>query len=108
MSDIFGAPCEQKIGRTILTGGRGGRIGSRYNWDTYLVDGKVRRLSVAEARKMMGIPKSFMFPVSETQAMRQLGNGVAVPAVKAVAQKLLKGMQKVDLYCHNTYICKII
>ena len=39
---------------------------------------------------MMGLPKDFEFPVSETQAMKQLGNSVAVPAVRATAAKIME------------------
>ena len=39
---------------------------------------------------MQGFPDGFEFPVSETQAMKQLGNSVAVPAVKATAQKVFE------------------
>lgn len=54
-----------------------------------------RRLTVEEAQQLQGYdPKKFKFPVSNTQAYRQIGNSVAVPAIKAVAKeiaKLLKG-----------------
>ena len=99
MSDIFGALCNRKIGFTLLTGGRGGKIGSRYNWDAYLVNGKIRHLSIKEGKKMMGFPDAFVMPVSETQAMKQLGNSVAVPAIGKVAEKLL-----VALDGQNDYI----
>ena len=56
------------------------------------MDGKERRLTPKEGRKMMGFPDDFIFPVSETQAMRQLGNSIAVPAVQAVAKKLLEAL----------------
>ena len=62
----------------------------RRNWDTYAVDGEVIRLSSKEGKKMMGLPKDFEFPVSETQAMKQLGNSVAVPAVRATAKKIIE------------------
>ena len=39
---------------------------------------------------MQGFPENFEFPVSETQAMKQLGNSVAVPAIQAVANEILK------------------
>ena len=37
---------------------------------------------------MMGFPKSFKMPVSETQAMKQLGNSVAVNVVKAIGKEI--------------------
>jgi DNA (cytosine-5)-methyltransferase 1 len=99
MSDIFGAPCEKEIGYTLLTGGRGGHVGKPRNWDTYLVDGKERRLTSVEGKKMMGFPDDFVMPVSETQKMKQLGNSVAVPAIEAVAKNILETLgEKKPLY----------
>ena len=37
-----------------------------------------------------GFPEDFEFPVSEIQAMKQLGNSVAVPAIQAVAFNIIK------------------
>ena len=38
---------------------------------------------------MQGFPDDFDFPVSPTQAIKQLGNSVAVDAVKAVGDSLI-------------------
>lgn len=90
MSDVFGGYVNKKIGYTLRVGGRHSGINDRRNWDTYLVDGEIRRLSPKEGLKMQGFPESFEFPVSEIQAMKQLGNSVAVPAVEAVAKEIIK------------------
>ena len=90
MSDIFGKPCNKAIGYTLRVGGRGSGLMDRRNWDTYAVGGEVVRLTSKEGIKMMGLPKGFEFPVSETQAMKQLGNSVAVPAVRATAAKIME------------------
>ena len=90
MSDIFGRPCNKAIGYTLRVGGRGSGLMDRRNWDSYAVDGEVLRLTSKEGKVMMGLPKDFAFPVSETQAMKQLGNSVAVPAVKATANKMIE------------------
>ncbi len=94
MSDIFGAPCEKKIGYTLRVGGRGSTITDRRNWDSYRVNGKIVRLSVKEGKKMMGFPDNYIFPVSDTQAMKQLGNAVAVPAIQAVAEEIINTLNK--------------
>lgn len=93
MSDIFGAPVNRKIGFTLRLGGRGSGIHDRRNWDTYRVKGRVKRLTSKEGKKMMGFPTGFTFPVSEAQAMRQLGNSVAVNAVQATAVSILKSLR---------------
>ena len=46
---------------------------------------------------MMGLPEDFEFPVSEAQAMKQLGNSVAVPAVRATAKAMIKYMDEAKL-----------
>ena len=37
---------------------------------------------------MMGFPKSFRLPVSDNQAMKQLGNSVAVNVVKEIGKEI--------------------
>ena len=90
MSDIFNGKCEKKIGFTLRVGGRGSGLLDRRNWDTYLVDGMERKLSINEGKKMMGFPEDFIFNVSENQAMKQLGNSVAVAAVQSTGGKLIE------------------
>lgn len=97
MSDIFGEPCNKKIGYTLRVGGRGSGLMDRRNWDTYSLSGRTVRLTSKEGIKMMGLPVSFEFPVSETQAMKQLGNSVAVPAVRATADAMIDYMNKLNL-----------
>lgn len=38
---------------------------------------------------MQGFPDSFEFPVSNTAAMKQLGNSVAVPVIQAVGKSII-------------------
>ena len=96
MSDIFGGTCDKEIGYTLRVGGRGSKITDRRNWDSYRVDGKVVRLGTKEGLKMQGFPEWFEFPptVSDVQAMKQLGNSVAVPAIQAVAEKIMETLDK--------------
>ncbi len=94
MSDVFGGKVDKKVGYTLRVGGRGSGLNDRRNWDTYLVDGEVRRLSPKEGLRMQGFPEDFVFPVSEGQAMKQLGNSVAVPAIQAVAHNLIKALEE--------------
>lgn len=89
MSDVWAGRCTREIGFTIRVGGRGSNIDDRRNWDNYEVDGELKRLSYLEAKKMQGFPDDFIFPVSPTQAIKQLGNSVAVDAVEAVAKNIL-------------------
>jgi len=97
MSDILGGKANKEIGFTLRVGGRASGMNDRRNWDTYLVDGVVRRLNVKEGARLMGFPDDFVFPVSETQAMKQLGNSVAVPAIQATAKEVIKALRKYDV-----------
>ena len=90
MSDVFGGHVTKDIGFTLRVGGRHSAITDRRNWDTYLVDGKIRRIGPKEGLMMQGFPANFEFPVSDVQAMKQLGNSVAVAAVQAVAEEIIK------------------
>ena len=48
-----------------------------------------RKLTPREAARLQGFPDSFIFPVSDNQAYKQLGNSVAVNVIKAIAEKML-------------------
>ena len=45
-----------------------------------------RRLTPRECARLMGYPDDFRIPVSDTQAYRQFGNSVVVPAVAEIAR----------------------
>lgn len=94
MSDVWGGKCSREVGFTLRVGGRGSNISDRRNWDSYLVDGQVKLLTYVEGRKMQGFPDDFQFPVSPRQAIKQLGNSVAVNAIQAVAANMLEYINK--------------
>ena len=93
MSDVMGGEVEREIGLTLRVGGKASPIHDRRNWDGYIVDGETRRLTPREALKMQGFPSSFKFPVNDSVAMKQLGNSVAVKAVHAYAQQILRSLE---------------
>ena len=106
MSDIFGgfvskslnSKVERKIGFTLRVGGGRSPINDRRNWDGYVVDNKVVRIKPKQGLQMMGFPKNFKMPVSENQAMKQLGNSVAVNVVKAIGEEI---KYFIDTYSKN-------
>lgn len=93
MSDVFEGKVNRDVGFTLRVGGRGSGIHDRRNWDAYLVDGEVRKLTPKEGLKMQGFPDDFEFPVTEAQAMKQLGNSVAIPAIQATANEIIKRLK---------------
>jgi DNA (cytosine-5)-methyltransferase 1 len=84
----------REVGFTLRVGGRRSGIHDRRNWDGYIVDGQEHFLTVNEGKKMQGFPESFVFPVSDVQAFKQLGNSVAVPAVQATLQALTQQLDE--------------
>mgnify|MGYP000373912066 CR=1 FL=1 len=54
----------------------------------------LRMLTVRECARLQGFPETFTFPVSDTQAYKQVGNAVSVPVVKDVASKIYESLTK--------------
>lgn len=52
-----------------------------------------RRLTPLECARLMGYPKDFKIPVSDTQAYKQFGNSVVVPVVERVAKAVVSTLQ---------------
>ena len=96
MSDVWQGNCSREIGYTLRVGGRGSKIDDRRNWDRYLVDGEIKQIMPQQAKKMQGFPSDFEFPVSKIEAMKQLGNSVAIDAVKACGKQLVDYMFLLD------------
>ena len=71
-------------------------ISARYHKDGGEVliqpkSGRPRRLTIGEVAQLQGFdPERFRFPVSDTQAYKQLGNSVVVPAVLDTAREMAK------------------
>ncbi|WP_270269279.1 DNA cytosine methyltransferase [Enterocloster clostridioformis] len=57
--------------------------------ESYYIDGRVRKPTVDECKKIMGFPENFVFPVPEARAYEQLGNTVCVPVLKAIAREII-------------------
>jgi len=93
MSDVWKGECSREIGFTLRVGGRGSNINDRRNWDSYLVDGEVKKIMPEQARKMQGFSDDFEFPVPNTQAMKQLGNSVAIDAIKVCGKALMEHLE---------------
>jgi DNA (cytosine-5)-methyltransferase 1 len=93
MSDVMKGHVDREIGFTLRVGGKKSPISDRRNWDGYIVDGEVRRLSPNEGKKMQGFPSNFKFPVSDSEALKQLGNSVAVTAVQDYANAIIQNLE---------------
>lgn len=96
MSDVWDAEVGRSIGFTLRVGGRSSPIHDRRNWDGYLVDGNVKRLTAQHGLKMQGFREDFEFPdeISEAQRMKQLGNSVAVWAVRDYGKLIIDALNQ--------------
>lgn len=66
------------------------RTGASYN---YLLVNGVRRPSSRELLRLQGFPDSFKIAVSHSEIRKQTGNSVAVPMIRAIAQRINNIMQ---------------
>jgi len=53
-----------------------------------------RKLSVLESQRLQGFPDNYIFPVSDNQAYRQLGNSVALPVIRSIAKEINNSLQQ--------------
>lgn len=56
-----------------------------------------RKLTPRECARLQGFPETFIIPVSDTQAYKQFGNSVAVPAVRAVARRIFDMLKTLEI-----------
>jgi DNA (cytosine-5)-methyltransferase 1 len=49
-----------------------------------------RRLTPQECARLMGFPERYKIVVSDTQAYRQFGNAVVVPAVESTGKRVVE------------------
>mgnify|MGYP006288017397 CR=1 FL=1 len=54
----------------------------------------LRKMTPREWARLQGFPDSFEFPVSMTQSYKQLGNSIAVPVIKAIAEKMKEALDE--------------
>ena len=50
----------------------------------------IRKMTPREWARLQGFPDNFKIVVSDAQAYKQFGNSVAVPAIQATAEKIIK------------------
>ena len=54
----------------------------------------LRRMTPREWARLQGFPDKFLIKVSDTQAYKQFGNSVAIPAIEATARKIIEKIIK--------------
>jgi DNA (cytosine-5)-methyltransferase 1 len=92
----------REVGFTLRCGGKRSPIDDKRNWDQYHVLGKrakrVKPMPITwkHGLKLQGFQGKKRLPagVSSAQMMKQLGNSVAVPAIKAWGEQIAKAIAK--------------
>ncbi len=54
----------------------------------------IRRLTPREWGRLQGFPDTYKIPVSDAQAYKQFGNSVCVPVVHAIAEEIIKALDR--------------
>lgn len=77
---------ENGIGITLAasSGGAASKTGA------YYINGRIRKLSPREAARLQGFPEKFKIIDNDNQALKQFGNSVPIPLLKAVFEGLLE------------------
>lgn len=80
------------------TGGGGRSMTKKHNWDSYPVEGRIRRLLPVECERLMSWPDGHTakgrkedgteYEVSDTQRYKMCGNGVVSEVVHHIIQEL--------------------
>ncbi len=92
-SEIMGGKTERDYSFTIRIGGRHFGINNRFNWDAYMVDGKVRYITPEECLLLHGFPKDFKLCGTQRQKFHQVGNSVSC----CIVNELVKQLQKLEV-----------
>lgn len=57
----------------------------------------IRKMTPREWARLQGFPDNFLIPVADASAYKQFGNSVAVPAIRATAEKIINKILKINL-----------
>ena len=63
----------------------------------------IRRMTPREWARLQGFPDNFIIGVADASAYKQFGNSVAVPAIQATAQEIIKRIKLSDSKKYGTY-----
>lgn len=90
LSEYMGRKFKRDVAYTIRCGGRGSKLGDKHNWDSYIVDDTVYRLTIDDALKLQGFDKNFKLSGSATQQWKQLGNTIPTNITNMIASNIVQ------------------
>jgi DNA (cytosine-5)-methyltransferase 1 len=90
MKEYMGKNFEKKHAYTIRCGGARSPITSRHNWDGYMVDGEVYRLTIQDAKKLQGFGDDFYLceDKDKKNTWRYLGNTIPTRFTEIIGYKV--------------------
>ncbi len=71
-------------------------LDDKHNWDTYKIDGRIRRLTPTECERLQAFPDSWtkfgkfgdeVKEISDSQRYKTLGNSVTTSVISAIMEK---------------------
>lgn len=91
MKEYLGKNFEKKHAYTIRCGGARSPITSKQNWDGYMVDGEVYRLTIQDAKKLQGFDDDFYLSEDKKEkknTWRYLGNTIPTKFTELIGLKV--------------------
>jgi DNA (cytosine-5)-methyltransferase 1 len=92
-----------RTARTDRSGGTSSPFGSKQNWDTYLIDGAIRKLTPVECERLQGFPDNWTrygidkngrkIEISDTQRYKCCGNAVSTVIPELIGKLLLADIE---------------
>lgn len=79
---------------TLRSGGKSSGILDKHNWDTYKIEGTVRRLTPIECERLQGLPDNYTKGIAETKRYDVLGNAFNVDVVAHILNRLINPCNK--------------
>lgn len=90
LSEYLNKQFDKDIAYTIRCGGRGSKIGNKHNWDSYIVNGEVYRLTIEDGLRLQGFPPDFVLYGSNVKKWHQLGNTIPTNFTHMIAQNIIR------------------
>src|SRR3990167_3271012 len=100
-ANYYKGPSHQRPALLIpsVRGGGSSGIEDKRNWDTYMINGKIRRLTPTECERLMSWPddwtrwgtddKGNKIEISDSQRYKMCGNGVVSNCIQAIVEQLI-------------------
>jgi len=88
LSEFMGKAFVKDTAYTIRSGGRSTPIDTRHNWDGYVVDGELYRLTIEDCLKLQGF-RDYELVGTKTQCWKMIGNTIPTNFTDIIGRQLL-------------------